>query len=132
LRRHSTLGQISPTVFDPTLVILASNFRANIDDASLRRFNAIIRFAFPGVAERERIWRRLLPRRGGSEELASPLANFELSGGNIVNVVQFAAIEAIAHGRPAIAIEDAVKGVQRELEKEGKVFRNVLDDNNPS
>jgi len=110
------------------LVILASNFRANIDDAFLRRFNAVIRFPFPGTAERERIWRRLLPPKGASEDLAAPLANFELSGGNIVNVVQFAAIEAIAHGRPAIALEDAIKGVQRELEKEGKVFRNVLDD----
>jgi hypothetical protein len=110
------------------LVILASNFRANIDEAFLRRFNAIVRFPFPGEAERRDIWRRSLPDRGDRDALAGRLARFELSGGNIVNVVQFAAIEAIARGRDAIALEDAVKGIQRELEKEGKVFRNVIDD----
>lgn len=31
------------------LVILASNFRANMDEAFLRRFNAIIRFPLPRV-----------------------------------------------------------------------------------
>jgi hypothetical protein len=107
------------------LVILATNFRTNIDDAFLRRFNAIVAFPFPEARERERIWRRLLPADGAGMALASQLAVFELSGGNIVNVVQFAAIEAIAQGRPAVALHDAIKGVQREMEKEGKVFRGL-------
>ncbi len=110
------------------LVILATNFRANMDDAFLRRFNAIIRFPFPAEDERRDIWRRALPDRDGREDLACQLARFELSGGNIVNVVQFAAIEAIARGRRTIGIDDAVKGIQREFEKEGKVFKNLLDE----
>ncbi|MFC5696170.1 ATP-binding protein [Pseudomonas sp. GCM10022186] len=109
------------------LVILASNFHANIDDAFQRRFNAIIRFPFPSEAERREIWTRTLPEQDGRERLASLLARFELSGGNIVNVVQFAAIEAIAAGRLSIQLGDAVTGVQRELEKEGKVFRNLVE-----
>ncbi len=109
------------------LVILASNFRANIDEAFLRRFNALIRFPFPTEEERRTIWQRVLPDRKGRDRLAELLARFELSGGNIVNVVQFAAIEAIAAGRNTIRLCNAVKGVQREVEKEGKVFRNLLE-----
>jgi SpoVK/Ycf46/Vps4 family AAA+-type ATPase len=106
------------------LVILASNLRTNIDDAFLRRFNAVIRFPFPTAAERERIWQRHLPDHV-SAELASQLAEYELTGGNIVNVVQFAAIEAIARGADTIDIDDALRGIHREMEKEGKVLRLV-------
>jgi SpoVK/Ycf46/Vps4 family AAA+-type ATPase len=110
------------------LVILATNFRANIDEAFLRRFNAIIRFSVPSEEERCAIWQRALPDRTGRQQLAGLLARFELSGGNIVNVVQFAAIEAIAAGRESIHSSDAVKGIRRELEKEGKVFIDLLED----
>jgi hypothetical protein len=108
------------------LVVLSSNFRANIDDAFLRRFNAIIRFPLPTPEERRQIWLRTLPERGDRSGLAEQLARFDLSGGNIVNIVQFAAIAAIADGRETILLEDALRGVQREVEKEGKVFTNVL------
>ena len=107
------------------LVILSSNFRANIDEAFLRRFNAIIRFPLPTREEREAIWLRSLPDRGDRSGLAAHLSEFELSGGNIVNIVQFAAVSAIADGREEIAVADAMKGVQREVEKEGKVFAGI-------
>ncbi|MBO3274759.1 ATP-binding protein [Pseudomonas schmalbachii] len=110
------------------LVILASNFRTNIDDAFLRRFNAIIRFPFPDEAERQSIWTHTLPAQADRECLAAQLARFELSGGNIVNVVQFAALAAIAKGRNAIHLDEALLGIQREFEKEGKVFRNLLEE----
>jgi hypothetical protein len=109
------------------LAILASNFRANMDDAFLRRFNAIIPFPMPDEGERRAIWLRTLPARDGRDRLAKLLARFDLSGGNIVNIVQFAAIEAVAAGRESIGLADAVKGVRREVEKEGKVFRNLLE-----
>ena len=107
------------------LVILSSNFRANIDEAFLRRFNAIIRFPLPTREEREEIWLRTLPDRGDRAGLARRLSDFELSGGNIVNIVQFAAISAIAADREEIGFEDTLKGVQREVEKEGKVFAGL-------
>jgi DNA polymerase III delta prime subunit len=109
------------------LAILASNFRANMDDAFLRRFNAIIPFSMPDAAEREAIWLRTLPARKGRAQIARQLARFDLSGGNIVNIVQFAAIEALAAGRETILLADAAKGLRREVEKEGKVFRNLLE-----
>ena len=85
----------------------------------MRRFNAIIRFPLPTEDERRAIWQRALPDRAGRDHLAEQLARFELSGGNIINVVQFAAIEAIAAGCETIRLGDAVKGIRREVEKEG-------------
>jgi AAA+ superfamily predicted ATPase len=113
------------------LVILASNFKANLDDAFLRRFNAIIRFPFPCEAERVAIWRKSLPPRARFEpgvDLPALLGKFELAGGNIINVVQHACLEAIARQSTTIRLEEALKGVQREIEKEGKVFKNILAD----
>lgn len=110
------------------LVILATNFRANLDDAFLRRFNAIIAFPMPDEAERKAIWARSLPDRGDRKTLAARMAAFELSGGSILNVVQHAAIRAVSAGRDAPDLQDALHGVRREVEKDGKVFRNLLPD----
>jgi SpoVK/Ycf46/Vps4 family AAA+-type ATPase len=113
------------------LVILASNFKANLDDAFLRRFNAIIRFPFPDEADRVAIWRTCLPAHAEFEvgiDLPARLARFELAGGSIVNVVQHACLAAISRGSSLIRLADALRGIQREVEKEGKVFRNVLED----
>ncbi len=109
------------------LVILASNLRANMDEAFLRRFNSTIHFPFPSLEERRAIWLRSLPSRAGAQHLAEQMAVFELSGGAIVNIVQFAAIEAIAAGRDTVSLPDALKGAQREIEKGGNVFRNLLE-----
>jgi len=40
-------------------------------------------------------------------------------------VVHYAAIAAIAAGRQDNTLQDATKGVKRELEKEGKVFQEL-------
>jgi AAA+ superfamily predicted ATPase len=108
------------------LIVLASNFRSNMDDAFLRRFSAIIRFPMPSLEERRAIWLRTLPERCDREGLAAALAPFELSGGNIVNIVRHAAIAAMAAGRGSMALDDALKGVRREVEKEGRVFHDLL------
>jgi SpoVK/Ycf46/Vps4 family AAA+-type ATPase len=111
------------------LVILASNFKANIDDAFLRRFNAIIRFPFPDEAERAAIWRTSLPAHAEFEDgldLPAMLARFELAGGSIINVVQHVCISSITRGSAVIRLADALRSIQREVEKEGKVFRNAL------
>ena len=42
-------------------VILATNFRQNIDDAFVRRLDFVIDFPFPEAEDRKRIWRLLLP-----------------------------------------------------------------------
>ena len=47
-------------------VVLATNMRGNIDDAFLRRMDAVIEFPFPTAEHRRRLWELLLPRRGAA------------------------------------------------------------------
>jgi len=112
------------------MVILASNFKANIDEAFLRRFNAIIQFPFPNEVERQAIWRISLPPNIEFEDgvdLPAQLSKFELTGGNIINIVQHICIETLARGSNTLRLEDALTGIRREVEKEGKVFQNILE-----
>lgn len=105
------------------LVILATNLKGNIDEAFLRRFNAVIRFPMPDAQHRAQLWSHHLPKRPGHADLAVELAEFELSGGNIANIVQSAAIAALARGADAICRQDAIAAIAAEMEKEGRVFR---------
>jgi len=85
----------------PGAVILATNFRNNIDDAFLRRLDFAIEFPFPEAQHRAAIWRRMLPP-------AAPVADdldfdlladqFKLSGGSIRNCSIAAAFLAAEDG----------------------------------
>ncbi len=112
------------------LIILASNFKANMDEAFLRRFNAIIRFPFPKESERVAIWRKSFPENIPFEnglDLPVMLGKFELAGGSIINVIHHACLKMLAHGEDhTLLLEDVLQGIRREVEKEGKVFKNVL------
>lgn len=109
------------------LVILASNFKSNMDEAFLRRFNAVIHFPFPSQEEREQIWRKSFPDNFVYEdsELPAHLAEYELAGGSIVNVVQYVCLKAITRNTEQIKLEDALTGIKREFEKEGRVFKKL-------
>ncbi len=65
-------------------VILATNFRQNLDEAFLRRLDFVIDFPFPEPEDRERIWRLLLPEQAPLAEdidVAFLATQFKLSGG---------------------------------------------------
>jgi ATPase family associated with various cellular activities (AAA) len=107
------------------VVILASNFKANIDDAFLRRFQSVVHFPMPRPAERLRIWREAFPRQARLEEridLPRIAEKHELSGGTILNVVRYAALLALSRGRDTILLDDVEEGTRRELLKEGRAF----------
>jgi DNA polymerase III delta prime subunit len=110
------------------LVVLATNLRTNIDDAFLGRFDAVVRFSMPTEADRRRIWLAAMPRDpapADPEAFAVVLARFELSGRAIVGALQFAALAALDAGSPVLRYGDAALGVRREMEKEGRVFRDL-------
>jgi hypothetical protein len=107
------------------LVILASNMKSNIDEAFIRRFNAIIRFTQPTPDEREKIWRNSFPEKmefGNNEDVPSLVKQYDLSGGSIVNIVQYACLKTLEKGNKEIFLEDVVEGIKREMHKEGKPF----------
>jgi hypothetical protein len=106
------------------LVILASNQRANIDDAFVRRLQAIIPFPMPRPEERYEIWRKTFPAQ---IELADDIdwhriaARHELTGASILNVTQFCAIDALARASRRVDLKSLEAAIKREYVKEGKI-----------
>lgn len=106
------------------LVILASNQRANIDEAFTRRFQSIVHFPMPGPAERHELWQRAFPPQitlAADVELSQIAARYELSGANILNVMHFCAVEALADGSNTVSRQRLEAAVMREFVKEGKI-----------
>ena len=107
----------------PGAVILATNFRRNIDDAFARRLDFVIDFPFPEPDDRRRIWRLVLPA-------AAPVAadvdfdflaeRFKLSGGAIRNCSLAAAFRAADEGS-AIEMRHLVRAVAQEYAKQGRL-----------
>ena len=72
----------------PGAVILATNYRRNIDDAFVRRLDFVIDYPFPEAEDRERIWALVLPETAplaADIDLKFLATNFKLSGGAIKN-----------------------------------------------
>ena len=105
------------------LAVLATNLRHHLDDAFTRRLDVIVDFPFPGVSERERIWRACLPPEvplDADVDLAEA-AQFRLAGGNIRNAALGAAYLAAADGAP-VGRRHLVDAVRREYQKIGKIL----------
>ena len=111
------------------IVILASNFKENIDEAFLRRLRFVIDFPTPDAKQREALWQKLLPKRLIETEipLTEIAERFKLSGANIRNIALYAAFNAAGEGRK-IASGHLKKALQNELEKSGvSLEKNDLD-----
>ncbi len=109
------------------LVILASNFKSNIDEAFIRRFQSVIYFPLPTVNERLQLWKNALPSFAGLKlpseaDLASIARKYEITGAGIVNVVQYCCLETLAKKSNEISLEQIKTGIDREYQKEGKIF----------
>lgn len=107
----------------PGLMILASNFKSNIDDAFLRRFHSIVHFPMPNSEERFKLWKKSLPSSIGFDndiDLRKIADVFEVSGASIINVVQYASLKALSRDNQTLYHEDFIEGVKRELRKEEK------------
>lgn len=71
------------------IVILATNFKNNIDEAFMRRIRYVVEFMMPDVDMRYEIWKGCFPKEVPMEDIDFHYLarNFELSGGNIKNIV---------------------------------------------
>jgi hypothetical protein len=104
-------------------VVLATNYRQNIDDAFLRRLDFVVDFPFPEPPDRERIWRLLLPQRApvaDDVDVTFLAHQFKLAGGNIRNASLAAAFLAAEDGG-VIAMRHLVRGVALEYGKLGRL-----------
>jgi hypothetical protein len=105
------------------LAILATNLRANVDDAFARRLDMLVDFPTPDVELRRALWDRCLAPgvpRAEDLDLEFCAQAFELSGGNIRSIAITAAYLAADSGRP-VAMADLIRGVHREYRKLGRL-----------
>ncbi|MCB9002732.1 MAG: ATP-binding protein [Ardenticatenaceae bacterium] len=105
------------------VTILATNLRANLDDAFMRRLQFGIDFPFPKPADRLRIWQALFPPdvpRDANLDLELMAERFEIAGGNIRNILVTAAYLAASNGQ-VVKMEHLLHGTRRELQKMGRL-----------
>jgi len=105
------------------ITILATNLRANLDEAFTRRLQFVVDFPFPQAAERQRIWRTLMPPNlpcAADVDFHLLAQRFELSGGNIRNILVSAAYLAADNGQ-VVTMEHLLHGARRELQKMGRM-----------
>nr|WP_294859411.1 ATP-binding protein [uncultured Fluviicola sp.] len=109
----------------PGLVILASNLKSNLDTAFTRRFQSMIEYDMPGATERLLLWKDILPENLALQEdisIEQISRTYNLSGANIVNVVQFACLKTAEEGSNEISRSNLIEGIRKEYVKEGKMF----------
>lgn len=107
----------------PGIVILATNFKTNLDDAFARRLQASIYFPPPDAPHRLRLWENTFPKGVTFEkglDLRQIARDHKLTGGQIVNVVRHSSLMAVERGGKVILIGDLLRGIRRELDKEGR------------
>ena len=107
------------------LVILATNLKSNIDDAFLRRFQSIVHFPIPSSSERLRIWENGFSEQCKFEEdviLQKIAQQYELSGGSIINGIQFSSLKALKRGDRTIRLRDILSGIKKEYLKNGRTI----------
>jgi hypothetical protein len=104
------------------LAILTTNLGANLDEAFTRRLDVVVDFPRPDVEAREAIWRHefrpAVPTEGIDFEFCA--AAFDLTGGNIRNIVITSAYLAAEAQRP-VRMAEVVAAVQREYRKMGRL-----------
>jgi len=106
------------------LVILASNMKGNIDEAFMRRFQAVIHFPLPRPEERLQLWKKAIPEPvilDKSIKFNELAQRYELTGANIMNVIQYACLRSLEKHSKTIRMESILQGINREFVKEGKI-----------
>lgn len=109
----------------PGIVILATNLKANLDDAFSRRFQSMIYFAPPDADQRLQLWKLAVSDKIVLEDklnLKEISGKYELTGGTIINIVRYAALKAIKRGNNILLNRDIIESIRREMGKEGKII----------
>lgn len=106
------------------IVILATNLHSNMDEAFTRRLQFVVDFPFPDQSQREAIWKVLFPAEAPCAEQINFhyfAEHFRLAGGNIRNVIVYAAFLAASEHKP-ISHKYLIHGIRRELRKMGRLI----------
>lgn len=107
----------------PGVVILTTNLRKNLDQAFIRRIHVSVDFEAPAESERRAIWELILTAGAPVEGVdVDGLAEHELTGGSIRNIVETAAYFA-AERTSVIGAQDVERALLLEYQKLGRLWR---------
>ena len=104
------------------IIILATNFLQNFDNAFCRRFKFIIEFPFPDEQRRLEIWNHVFPdRMEMAEEIDTQwlAEEFKFSGSHIKNIALAASFLA-AGENTGLTMKHVLTALKREQQKVGK------------
>lgn len=109
------------------LVILASNFKSNIDEAFMRRFQSVIYFPLPSAAERLRLWQDAWPKKAGLKfaddfSMERLSRDYVTTGATINNVVQKICLTLLDRGERKVTWALVLQVLRQEMGKEGKLI----------
>jgi AAA+ superfamily predicted ATPase len=109
----------------PGIVILASNLKANMDDAFTRRFQSMIHFKMPSIEERYQLWQNAFSGTCTLHpdiDLYKIAEDHELTGGAIINILRYCALAAIRRNDTVVTQDELFSGLRNELKKENKTM----------
>jgi len=105
------------------IVILATNFRTNIDEAFTRRMHFSLNFPFPDQEYRSRIWQKIFPAKTPKStdiDIEFLSKRFKIPGGSIKNIALHAAFLAAGNSK-TVHMNHIIHAVKREYQKMGKL-----------
>ena len=104
------------------IVLLATNYKGNIDSAFMRRMKYIVNFQLPGKEERLAIWKGCIPKECPLEDIDFEYlaGQFEFSGSSIKNAILTAMFLAAKEGC-RVGMKHMVRGIKNEYRKNGKM-----------
>jgi len=97
-----------------------TNYMENIDKAFFRRINYVFHFPKPSKENRKKIWKRIFGKFVPMEKDINFdfLSKFEISGGNIKNIVISSCLKA-AQEKKRVSMRHILKSLEYELKKQG-------------
>lgn len=103
----------------PGLVILSSNFKNNIDDAFMRRFQSIVAFQTPNRRERLKLWQRIFSDKYKLDEgfVTKLSEDYELTGGAITNVLRTVVLQSETSNEDVLSKKAVMHAIKREMKK---------------
>jgi SpoVK/Ycf46/Vps4 family AAA+-type ATPase len=110
------------------LIILTTNFKNNIDDAFLRRFNCLVSYSKPDADDRFLLWQKMIPANITLEDsdISHKIAtNYDLTGAQIVSAITYACLQAIEKKDSVLKNVFLLKDIEAEYLKEEKTFNQI-------
>lgn len=106
------------------LVILATNFKGNLDQAFMRRFQSVIEFPLPDAELRHLLWYKTVPQSielDADIHLKELAQKYQITGAAIVNIAQTVSLKALSNNRK-ISKDDILDEIRKEYAKDSKTI----------